>query len=244
MDADARLVVYTELADWYERHAQASMRDRFLVLAADAALASGQADTAERLRQRLLQGNPHHLLKPYTSFAEALAAPDVETYVADLRQSYPLETAEGLLRTLREGSRPPAAAAAKSEAKVAQPRGAEPGTYPIREEEAGHRPPRTLPPKIKASRAIPTPRADPEPAGATPHPASAPAPTRPVPVARPVATIPLAPSPAPPPAPVPTEGAGGGSWLASTLFGLVLTAGIALAAYTLARPFLPPGWLP
>jgi hypothetical protein len=241
MDADTRLLVYTELADWYERHAQASMRDRFLVLAADAALQSGQADTAERLRQRLLHANPHHLLKPYASFAEALAAPDVETYVADLRQSYPLETAEGLLRTLREGGRSAAAAPVPGVTKVTPSQEGDPGTFAVREEDAGQRPVRAVPQKTKPSRAIPTPRADPD---APPAPARPPAaaPTRPVPVSRATQTIPLAPAPAP--APVPAEEPGSGSWLSSILFGLIITAGVAVAAYTLARPFLPPGWLP
>src|SRR5205085_11918442 len=71
-----------------------------LVLAADAALAAGSGDEAERLRLRLLQLNPHHMLKPYSSFAQALEAPDVSTYVRDLRQNYPPEVAEGLLRML------------------------------------------------------------------------------------------------------------------------------------------------
>jgi hypothetical protein len=242
MDADTRLLVYTELADWYERHAQASMRDRFLVLAADAALQSGQADTAERLRQRLLHANPHHLLKPYASFAEAMAAPDVETYVADLRQSYPLETAEGLLRTLRDGGRSAAAAPGPGVTKVTPSQQGDPGTFSVREEDGGHRPPRAVPQKVKPSRAIPTPRADPEPAPAPARPAAAAAPTRPVPVSRPAQTIPLAPSPAP--APAAAEEPGGGSWLSSVLFGLLITSGIAVAVYTLARPFLPPGWLP
>src|SRR5436305_3288841 len=102
MDSQTKcLDVYRELADWYEQRGQAPMRDRFLVLAADAALAAGLADEAERLRLRLLQLNPHHMLKPYTSFAQALETPDVNTYVRDLRQNYPLEVASELLRTLR-----------------------------------------------------------------------------------------------------------------------------------------------
>ena len=55
---------YRELAEDYGRQGQAQMRDRFLVLAADAALAAGQTEEAEHLRGRLLQHNPHHLLKP------------------------------------------------------------------------------------------------------------------------------------------------------------------------------------
>ena len=41
------LRIYRELADWYERQHQPQMRDRFLVLAADAALTAGRPDEAE-----------------------------------------------------------------------------------------------------------------------------------------------------------------------------------------------------
>ena len=78
------LRIYRELADWYERQRQPQMRDRFLVLAADAALLAGKTDEAERLRLHLLNVNPHHMLKPYPSFAQALKAPDLLTYVKDL----------------------------------------------------------------------------------------------------------------------------------------------------------------
>src|SRR5437588_2012990 len=108
------LRVYRELADWYERQRQPQMRDRFLVLAADAALLAGRADEAERLRLRLLKVNPHHMLKPYGSFAQALKAPDVLTYVKDLRVNYPADVAEDLLRTLQGDANRPAAAAPAS----------------------------------------------------------------------------------------------------------------------------------
>jgi hypothetical protein len=36
----------------------------------------------------------------------------------------------------------------------------------------------------------------------------------------------------------------GGAWLNMLLVGVVLTAGLALVAFTLGRPFLPPNWLP
>ena len=86
------------------------MRDRFLVLAADAALLAGKTDEAERLRLRLLKVNPHHMLKPYPSFAQALKAPDVLTYVKDLRVNYPADVAEDLLRTLQADEKHAAAA--------------------------------------------------------------------------------------------------------------------------------------
>ncbi|HKB42386.1 MAG TPA: hypothetical protein VKD72_38525, partial [Gemmataceae bacterium] len=91
--ATQSLRVYQDLADWYERQAQPQLRDRFLLLAADAALSSGDADEAERLRQHLLQLSPHHMLKPFASFAQALRSPDVQGYLGDMRDKYPLAKA-------------------------------------------------------------------------------------------------------------------------------------------------------
>jgi len=93
--------VYRELADWYERRAEASMRDRFLILAMDAAVRDGRPDEAEKLRCHLLQLNPHHMLRPFGSFAEAVETADVQTYLRDLRMNYPSEVAQVLLRSLR-----------------------------------------------------------------------------------------------------------------------------------------------
>src|SRR5687767_4359846 len=95
------LTVYRELADHFEQVGQASMRDRFLMLAADAALQAGLRDEAERLRQRLLAGSRHHMLRPYNSFAEAASVPDVQTYLADMRANYPLSHAREILDSLR-----------------------------------------------------------------------------------------------------------------------------------------------
>jgi hypothetical protein len=101
--------VYQDLADWYERQSQAQMRDRFLLLAADAVLSAGQPEEAERLRLRLLEHSPHHMLKPFASFAEAMHSPDVQGYINDLRQTYPLETAEELLRSFQGNPAPTSA---------------------------------------------------------------------------------------------------------------------------------------
>jgi hypothetical protein len=104
MDTLATLQVYKELADWYERQGQAAMRDRFLILAAESAFSAGKPEEAERLRQRLLQGNPHHMLKPFSSFSQALQSTNIQIYIHDLQVNYPPETAEGLLQGLRGGS--------------------------------------------------------------------------------------------------------------------------------------------
>lgn len=95
--------IYEELAQVCDQQGQPQMHDRFLVLAADVALNAGKAAEAERLRLRLLKQNPHHLLKPFASFAEAVRSDDVRNYVRALRRSHPPESAEQLLQTLRNG---------------------------------------------------------------------------------------------------------------------------------------------
>ena len=243
------LAVYKELADHYERQKQPAMRDRFLVLAADAAWKAGQPDEAERLRQRLLQANPHHLLKPYSSFAQALGAADVQTYVRDLRTNYPPELADGLLRNVRPAAPP----------EPEKPGPTIPVTAPLVDLGTDATLPlgATVDQPLKVYQLKDEPEAPPRPAAA---PAGHPAPRRDTPsksgppVARPATPVPAAPRPAPaarpaaplyaplpPPPEAPTQG---GAWLGPTLGGLVILAGLALAAYTLGRPFLPPGWLP
>ena len=121
---------YRELAEIYEARGEAQMRDRFLVLAADAALTAGKPEEAERLRGSLLRHNPHHLLKPYASLAEAMKSADIRNYIAALRRSHPFERAEHLLTTL-SGDADEAALQAKG-AQQAQP---EPQVFKIRQEE-------------------------------------------------------------------------------------------------------------
>jgi len=223
------LRIYRELADWYERQHQPQMRDRFLVLAADAALTAGRPDEAERLRLRLLKVNPHHMLKPFGSYAQALKTPDVLTYVKDLRVNYPANVAEDLLRTLQADDKPaaaaPPAAAAERELFVDEKR-SEPDL--ARTAPPPARPPANphLPQTIPLQGPIPAaPRAEPV------------RPRRPFPA-------PLPPAPAPAPERPAVEPAAAGSWLAALLFLLVLACGAGLAAFTFLRPCLPPGWLP
>jgi len=97
--------VYQRLADAYEDQGQGQLRDRYLVLAAAAVYARGQASEAEQLRLQLLRYNPHHLLKPYASLAEALSVVDVQAYVAALQRSHPLEQARQMLSTFDPATR-------------------------------------------------------------------------------------------------------------------------------------------
>ena len=263
MDILATLQVYKELADWYERQGQAAMRDRFLILAAEAAFSAGKTDEAERLRQRLLQGNPHHMLKPFSSFAQALQSTNIQIYIHDLQVNYPPETVEGLLENLRRGVVPTPPDSGPSDSTLGTlPRTAplieirdEPtlplGTsmeslkvYPLRDEPEATLPP--TPPVKPTHLNRPSPR---KPAPSPPAVAPPPRPSTlnpPSPRAQP--TLPRAPRTAaaagsiPLPPSEPTAPAG--VCLALLLFGMTVTAGVALAFYTLARPFLPREWLP
>jgi hypothetical protein len=254
--------VYVDLADWHERNGPAYVRDRFLILAAEAALNAGRENEAERLRVRLLGLNPHHLLRPFGSFAEALRSPDVDSYVNDLKHTYPPEVADELLEQIRGRDAPPA-----------EPR----PTLPL---------PPTLPAMELGPRDPPSPRETPGPvvvywddpdARSAPipkpakRPVTAPQPpvrptalpqtvVRPIPV--PVPTKPTRPAATPrpfrpvlaeeparsmPPLPTPVpedDDAFQATWVPSSLFGLMLMVCVALAAYTLVRPLLAPEWLP
>jgi hypothetical protein len=101
---------YEQLAERYERQQEPRQRDNLLVLAADAAFNGGQAAEAERLRRRLLELNPHHLLRPFASFAEAVESPDVRDLLADLRRQYPPEYVERLLGKMERNMAPSASA--------------------------------------------------------------------------------------------------------------------------------------
>jgi hypothetical protein len=268
--------VYEQLAEWYDQDGQPKLRDWFLVLAADAAQAGGQPEEAERLRGRLLQRNPHHLLKPFATFAEALRSPDVQGYVADLRRTYPPAAAEQLLKTQQDTGTPDATAAEApapapdkpaAAAKANPPEQRELKVYRIRTDpEEAEEPPAPMPRQAPPPRPAPRGAAPAQPAAAAPRPAPPaprPAPPAPRPAPPPVQRArpePLAPDPAPEPAryvrgsPTPTEprmepedapGRGAttaGAWLCATLFVFVLLLGLALAGYTLARPFLPEDW--
>jgi hypothetical protein len=254
MDILSALQVYRELADWYERQGQPAMRDRFLILAAEAAFSAGKPDEAERLRQRLLQGNPHHMLKPFNSFAQALQSTNIQIYIHDLQVNYPPQAAEGLLHKLRgeagpTAGIPPTAPLIEVRDEPTLPLGGAKESlkvYSLREEPEATLPPE--PPSKPASVNRPAPR---KPTTVSPPAAPPPRPSQlntPVPRAQPVApprAAPARPAPAPAPLPLnPEPGAPAGAWLTFLLFGMTVTAGVALAVYTLARPFLPPQWLP
>src|SRR5438046_6165150 len=124
---DHNLSIYQELADLHDRRKLPQLRDRFLVLAADTAQRGGLTQEAERLRLVLLQLNPHHLLKSFATFEEALRSPDVQSYLTDLRQSYPPDAAEHLLDSVRAEANAAAPVADELPATLAATNPAGPG---------------------------------------------------------------------------------------------------------------------
>jgi hypothetical protein len=214
---------YRELAEDYGRQGQAQLRDRFLILAADAALAAGREGDAELLRGRLLLHNPHHLLKPYHSFAEAMKATDVQNYVGGLRRSHPHDKAEVLLEGLRrdakfgtgKGAPPPAEADVKVIRMSDRPE--EPKASPTLSRQPS---PSPLPPALTPVRATPAPETlplqrDPYAALDKLRRAALEREDR-----EPIS----------------------GAWVSTGLFLLLSVMGIILAVYTALRPFLPQAW--
>lgn len=94
--------LYLQLAHEHEKRGRAQERDRFMLLAADAAYHAGHSGEADRIRLNLLNKNPHHLLKPFAHMSEALRSPDISAYLDQLRHSFPPEKVTQLLRELRE----------------------------------------------------------------------------------------------------------------------------------------------
>jgi hypothetical protein len=103
---ETMLRVYEELANRFVQQNEPRFRDHCLVLAADAALSADKPQEGERLRQRLLQHNPHHLLRPFATMTEAMQAPDVQEYITDLRRQWPPEFVQKLYLSGRDAPVP------------------------------------------------------------------------------------------------------------------------------------------
>ncbi|HEV3205129.1 MAG TPA: hypothetical protein VGY77_12130 [Gemmataceae bacterium] len=240
--------IYQELAQWHGQHGQLQLRDRFLLLQADTYFAGGKTDEAEKVRGQLLAVNPHHLIKPFDSFAEALKSIDVKNYVEGLRRQYDPNKARELLRSL--GSQKEAQAAAKgatgaspSGKSGAHPQPDAPKVYRFQEEK-GEGPSFPagvpIPPRGKSAEEIPRRPVSSIPLGRV-NPAA--------PTANPEVTdiSPRSPRWLPPetssswlPEGNDAERAEftAGAWVATGLYWVLLVAGLGLTAYTLGGPFL------
>ena len=236
---DNLVLIYKELADAHERQGQPQMRDRYLVLAADAAQGAGRAAEADLLLARLLRSNPHHMLRPFASFAEAMASPDIRNYVGELRRTHPPEQAAAEFDALRAGRNapppprqtralPPTAPVVNLDDEMPS---AEIEREPLkvyRVQDDAETVATPVPPRAARPAATRPPTAPPMPP---------PRPPRPVPRAPEIVETHLP----PPPLPADAEDVARGAWLSLGLFLLVLVAGAALAGWVLLRPFVPHG---
>jgi hypothetical protein len=222
--------IYQELAKWYEDHGEPPMRDRFLVLAADAFQSAGGKDEAERLRARLLQLNPHHLLRPFPSLAEAMKSTDVKNYIEGLRRNYPREKAVQLLQSLRDKAAKPAPGDPSATVRdVLKTSRESPGTFGLQDDNKGK----------PAAPVRPTPS---PPLAETKRGGPELAPGRTNLTPGPIGTWPQGAGPAPwrnRSVDVDAGEAPAGAWVATILFWLVLLAGLALMIFPWVRPLLP-----
>lgn len=92
--------LYQSVADAYHAQGKYQERDRFLVLALDAAHTSAQYNLAEQIRGKLLQLNPNHLMKPYPDCSTAIQSPNFSTYLQQLRKNFPPAATAKLLNEL------------------------------------------------------------------------------------------------------------------------------------------------
>jgi hypothetical protein len=258
--------LYRELADSYAERGQPQFRDRFLVLAAAAALTEGDGEAAERYRQRLLAVNPHHLLKPYSSFAQAIEMPDVQTYVHDQQQNYPPHVAQSLLDSLRDVKEPDHRPIPVTAPLLNLDSGPDllmdDDNEPLKLFSFRDDPPSAIPPTLPPNKfpAAPAAAAHRTPNPQTLYDAEAPQPLPPAPRANLARANKLAPLPQPvasntppprtskatPSLPVSAtisqefESETSGAWLCTLLFGMCAGASIGLAWYVLAAPLLLP----
>lgn len=283
LSGDRLIQVYEELADREDQRGSQQLRDRYLMLAADAALTVGKSEDAERLRGRLLEFNPHHLTKPFGTLQEALSAPDVVHYLSDLRDTYPPALVEKLHAAQPITSPAPRKEAAKTmvAAGIKQERREEAAANIVAHAAATEEEPPAESPGIESmpeeepSKIAPAPSlpnadvffkgplkadkpASPPPVRSIildqgPAPNPAPAPTllapkpkvvfpKPAPPADPVRLGHASPYQASPLAveetPAPETDTRLSYWVGTLLFIILLVAGLALAGYTLVKPFL------
>jgi hypothetical protein len=108
-DHESAMLCYIRLADVSQRKRQLLGRDKLLVLAAAAACRAGWPDVAERCRQLVLEHNPAHLLKNFSTVADALRSDDFASLLKQHERMCGYERAEFLVNELDlQSDRPPA----------------------------------------------------------------------------------------------------------------------------------------
>lgn len=96
-DSDLALSAYLQLAAISHERGQWLPRNKFLILAGDAACREGLLPIAERCRALVLANNHVHIVGRYDSFPNALRSMEFQTYLKQQKKFCSVERAEHLL---------------------------------------------------------------------------------------------------------------------------------------------------
>ena len=91
------LGIYLHLSQANQRRGQLYARDRMLVLAGEIAARMDFHELAAYCRSVILENNPRHIIRRWSSFSEAILDEDFETFAKQVWRRYPQEKAERLL---------------------------------------------------------------------------------------------------------------------------------------------------
>ena len=98
MSPDIELLgIYLHLSRASQQRGQHIKRDRFLVLSAGIAAGLGLVTITAYCRKLVLEHNPGHMLRHWSSVEEAITDADFLNFCRILRRRYPREKAEQLL---------------------------------------------------------------------------------------------------------------------------------------------------
>ena len=103
-NAERAAIHYLKLATISRAKQQLAGCDRFLVLAGAAACRAGWLDVAEICRDRVLEHNPHHLLRRWDTLPDALRSDEFPVFLKQLDRFCPAERAEMLVSELDQAA--------------------------------------------------------------------------------------------------------------------------------------------
>lgn len=95
------LVLYLRLAQAFKQKLRMPDRDRALVLAGTCAAILDMKSIDDFCRKIILQNNHGHMMKRWSSFAEAIRMEDFGIFLKQLRRRFPIERAETFLLQMK-----------------------------------------------------------------------------------------------------------------------------------------------
>ncbi len=95
------LVLYLRLAQAFKQKQRMLDRDRALVLAGTCAAILEMKSVDDFCRKIILQNNHGHMMKRWSSFAEAIRMEDFGIFIKQLQRRFPIERAENFLMQLK-----------------------------------------------------------------------------------------------------------------------------------------------